>query len=212
MIADQPAPTNEERVLTLLRTLATQRLGVDLDAEVAARSYEFWALGVDSKKRRFRDLIGNIDGSSMAIINSKFQDADAGFKAKADKVLGLHRRADIFLLNEDHLYKNDDALTPLLVHELCHFVEQIGKVKGKFTQADRHNGVEILASYHDQVRALHTVTWSRLMARAARRAVECFSASSVAEFLEQAIPDYDRPGWNRKKLMEPGQAESGDQV
>ena len=95
MIADQPVPTNEERVLALLRTLAKQRLDVDLDSEVAARSYEFWALGVDSKKRRFRDLIGNIDGGSMAIINSKFQDADAGFKAKADKVLGLHRRADI---------------------------------------------------------------------------------------------------------------------
>jgi hypothetical protein len=195
------------RVVNLLRRLSKEIFDLDIDDAAAGRAHEFWALGIDGQRKNFRDLLRNVDLSVMNELNKRFHITDAGFEASAQNKLPLGgKRADIFLINVDHIRKADALIRPLLVHEICHYIEQIG-VHGQYhyEPIDDVNARAVLDGLSFEVRNLHTMIWAKLLALAARKAAQLSSGMTVKRYLELAIPSYDRPRWNPSRVQEPNQ-------
>jgi hypothetical protein len=189
----------------LRKALARQfKLGFDrdLDALLKARNRELWVIGIDSRKRELVDICGTIDPKLFETnIRRSFADTDAGFEADAHAKLGITEvQADVFLLNADHFHKPDDFLCPLIVHELAHYLDQIGEDPGA-SDVDKNNAGALLVSLEQNVRDLpsHNHRWAQHLAVGARRLVTGGHSGhkTIKEFLEAAVPSYDRrPGWN----------------
>jgi hypothetical protein len=189
----------------LRKALAEQfKLGFerDLDSVLKARGRELWIIGIDSQKREMVDICGTIDPKLFeARIRRTFADTDAGFEADAHAKLGITGvQADVFLLNADHFHKPDDFLNPLVVHELAHYLDQIGKDPGA-SEADRNNAGALLVSLEENVRDLpsHNHRWAQHLAVGARRLVTNGHSGqkTIKAFLEAAVPSYDRrSGWD----------------
>ena len=174
----------------------------DLGDLLKARGRELWIIGIDSHKRELVDICGAIDPKLFDTrIRSTFADTDAGFMADAHTKLGITEvQADVFLLNTVHLQKPDDFLNPLMVHELAHYLDQIGE-DPEASDADKNNAGAILISLQGNVRDLpsHNHRWAQHLAVGARRLVTNGHSGhrSIREFAEAAVPSYDRrAGWN----------------
>jgi hypothetical protein len=195
------------RVFELLCRLSLEEFSLDLPAASAGRNHELWALGIDSRRRCFHDLLGNIDEAGMAELSrpERFFDTDAGFKVSAQSAISLPgKQVDIFLLNVAHFSEGDTVLAPLLIHELCHYVEDSGLARNyQFETEDEANALVILDGYVEGAKRWHSLTWAKLLARAARVAASKNAVASVRQFLELAIPPYDRPGWQPDRIQEP---------
>lgn len=195
----------DEHVETFKR-VAAEAYGVDIEALAKARQHAFWIVGIDENENVFRDLRGNIDAESMRAINARFFNTDAGFRASAQNHLpGLKVPADIYLINTAHLSKKKYAVAPVIVHEIAHYLEQIGEAPNYAIEAiDEANGQVVLAGLDPEVRSReHTRLWANLVARAARLEVVAGRYGSIRSFLEQAIPAYDRPHWRGIDIQEP---------
>lgn len=195
-----------DRLRQLLQQAAKDGFGQDFNALVAGREQELWIMGIDSKNRTLVDLCGNIGTDLMTAINAKgFFDSDAGMRANAQALLPLgERKADIFILNCNHLNAPDWKLIPLIVHELAHFFDQIGIAPAP-TIADISNANLIRASFDQVVLNLHPDRWAHHLACAARRMVtdrKCIQ-TSVGHYFELCIPSGDRPHWQRSRVIEP---------
>lgn len=192
------------KIVRLFEQLVEEYFSVTLRSLTEHREHVFWALGLDSKRRSYRDLIGNVDESSWSVITKDYFDTDAGMQASAQERVALGDvKADIFLINVDHLKKGDAILSPLIVHEICHYIEQIGISESyELTNADKANAVVVMSGLDAKVRSLHTLSWARLLCRCARLAVSNGKYESVRHFLEIAIPSYDRPHWKPAKIIE----------
>ncbi|MHC2672583.1 hypothetical protein ACVI1J_004746 [Bradyrhizobium diazoefficiens] len=176
--------------------------GRDLDALLSARGRELWIIGIDPKKRELVDVCGTIDPKLFdAKIRRTYANNDAGFMADAHLPLGItDAKADVFLLNLEHFEKPDDFLFPLIVHELAHYLDQIGEDPAA-SDADKNNAAAMLISLAPNVRdnPSHNHRWAQHLAVGARRLVSgCHSGhKTIKEFAEAAIPPYDRrPGWD----------------
>ncbi len=195
------------RVFELLCNLSVEIFSLDLPAASAGRHHELWALGIDGQRKAFRDLLGNIDQAAMLELSrpGRFFDTDAGFKVSAQQAFPLAgKNADIFLINVDHLQKSEAVLGPLLIHELCHYVEDSGLASNyQFQPDDEANALVILEGYVEEAKKWHSLTWAKLLARASRLSVSKNAIASVRQFLELAIPSYDRPGWRPNRIQEP---------
>ncbi len=174
----------------------------DLDGLLKARGRELWVIGIDSQKRELVDICGTIDPKLFDTkIRRTFADTDAGFMADAQTKLGITEvQADAFLLNSAHFQKPDDFLNPLMVHELAHYLDQLGEDPGA-SDADRNNAGAMLISLQGNVRnhPSHNHRWAQHLAVGARRLVINGHSGhkTIKEFAEAAVPSYDRrPGWN----------------
>jgi hypothetical protein len=167
----------------------------DFDALLKARSREMWIIGIDPKQRRLTDVCGAIGAKTMAAINDKgFGDTDAGFLADAHKSIPTDgKEVDVFLLNHDHFEKPDDFLIPLVVHELSHYLEQIGE-RPTPSEKDKNNAGALMLSLKRNVRGIHTYDWAHHLVMAARRIVVGGGSTykTIREFVEAAVPEYDR--------------------
>jgi hypothetical protein len=154
----------------LLPALLRKAFQKDLNAVLASRGQELWFIGIDSDDKKLTDICGTIDPATLAAINAKgFFESDAGFKADAQNVLPLSgRKADIFMLNKDHFLMREAFLDPLVVHELAHFLEQIGDVPVPEGN-DEANATAILESLHPDILRLHTREWALPWPRCRRR-------------------------------------------
>jgi hypothetical protein len=194
------------RVFDLLCNISSEMFSLDLPGASAGRDHELWALGIDSRQRKFRDLLGNIDAKSMTELRDPkwFHDNIAGFRVSAQEVIPLAgKKADIFLINEDFLEEDEAVLAPLLVHEVCHYlVDGEFEVAYAFQPEDDANAKVIVNGYlSDQ---WHCIDWAKLLAWAARESVTKGDVASVRQFLELAIPERDRRGhWRPDELREP---------
>jgi hypothetical protein len=174
----------------------------DLDALLKTRGRQLWVVGIDSQKREMVDICGTIDPKVFdAKIRRRFADTDAGFQIDAHTTLDITEvQADSFLLNTAHFQKSDDFLNPLIVHELAHYLDQLGEDSGA-SDADNNNAAAMLISLEGNVRdhPSHNHRWAQHLAVAARRLVTNGHSGhkTIKEFAEAAIPSYDRrPGWN----------------
>mgnify|MGYP006919325452 CR=1 FL=1 len=98
----------------------------------------------------------------------------------------------------------DRRLIPLVAHELAHFFDQL-KLAATPTNEDVENGRTILDGLDKpHVIRLHSKEWSEHLASAARQMVKGRKApqTRIVEFLEVAIPDYDRPHWEPRRIKE----------
>jgi hypothetical protein len=87
----------ELRVFELLCETSLEPFGIDLPAETAGRNHENWALGVDSERKCYRDLRGNIDPTTMKIFDGKFFVQDAGYQVSVQEKLQIGKnKADVF--------------------------------------------------------------------------------------------------------------------
>jgi hypothetical protein len=185
------------RLQELLRQLFKDAFDQDLSEKLRSRGRELWVFGIDAKKQQLVDICGTIGPSLRAAINSRgFRDTDAGFKADAHEVIPTAgKEIVVFLLNVEHFQKPDSFLEPLLVHELAHYLEQIGD-QPTTSKADEANAAATLASLTNPVRRLgdHNEVWAQHLASGARRMVAGGKATqkNIREFLEAAIPWYDR--------------------
>ncbi|TIM81781.1 hypothetical protein [Mesorhizobium sp.] len=179
--------------------------GLSLKKIAADRAHQFWLLGIDSQQRTLVDLLGNIDTGSMAIINERFFDTDAGFRISAQKALKrLPVRADIFLLNTDYFEQPAPDVDPMLVHEICHGLDQLNLAPpGQITDLDRHNAQVIFEAYDREAwSAGHNGRWGQYLAWSGRRSVELGRTASISEFIKLSIPAYDRPNWQDGAIRE----------
>jgi hypothetical protein len=185
------------RLRNCLKEKFREAFDKDLDATLKSRQRDLWILGVDTKRRCLIDVCGTIDAQQLAAINSKgFWDTDAGFKADAHKHIPTGgKEVDVFLLNTDHFESPDSFLGPLVVHELAHYLEQIGETPNA-SDADRANAGAVLVCLKNNVRAIHTPIWAQHLAIGARRMVVEGRTphKTIREFLEAAVPPYDRNG------------------
>jgi hypothetical protein len=193
-------------IFELLCKLSVEIFSLDLPTASAGRNHELWALGIDGRRKVFRDLLGNIQPAAMAELSKpgRFFDRDAGFKVSAQQELPLAgKNADIFLINVDQLQKSEAILAPLLIHELCHYVEDSGLASNyQFQPEDEANALVILEGYVEGAKKWHSLTWAKLLAWAARLSVSKNAVASVRQFLELAILSYDRPGWRPNRIQE----------
>lgn len=180
-----------------LRENLRDAFDLDLDEFLRSRERELWILGVDSKKGRMIDVCRTIGEQQMAIINSQgFWDTDAGFRADAHRFFPTSgREVDVFLLNTEHFQKPEAFLDPLIVHELAHYLEHTG-IRSDASEADKSNAAAVMVCLKNEVRAIHTPAWSQHLAVGARRMVKKgkTDARTIREFLEAAVPPYDRNG------------------
>jgi len=169
----------------------------DLDEMLRLRRRELWILGADNKQQRFTDVCGTIGAQQMAAINSRgYKDTDAGFRADAHNYVPTNgKEVDVFILNTEHFDKPDSFLDPLVVHEQAHYLEHIGEMPNA-SEADKANAGAVLVSLEKDVRALHTTNWAQHLAVGARRMVATGKTThkTIREFLEAAVPPYDRNG------------------
>lgn len=194
----------EEHVETF-KQVAAEAYCVDVEALAKARQHAFWILGIDERNNVFRDLRGNIDTESMQAINANFVNSDAGFRASAqDHLSGLKVDADIYLINTAHLHKKRYAIAPIMIHEIAHYLEQIGKASNYAIESiDATNGQVILHGLDARVRLLdHNLHWANLLSRTARTEVLAGRYGSIRSFLELAIPANDRPHWRGYDIQE----------
>jgi hypothetical protein len=186
-----------KRLHTMLREQFKLGFEKDLDATLKARSRELWIIGIDLKQRRMTDVCGTIGVKTMKAINDKrFTDSDAGFRADAHKFIPTEgKEVDVFLLNHDHFEKSDDFLIPLVVHELSHYLEHIGE-KPNPSDKDKQNAGAVMISLTGNIRNSHTYDWGHHLVIAARRIVVGGDSSykTIREFVEAAVPKYDRKG------------------
>jgi hypothetical protein len=186
-----------KRLNDLLRDQFKGGFGKDIDQTLQARGRELWIIGIDTRQRRLTDVCGTIGPQQMTAINSRgFHDNDAGFRIDAHHVFPtIGKEVDVFLLNTEHFEKPDSFLVSLVVHELAHYLEQIGEAPDP-SEGDGANAAAILVSLTGNVRRRHTLVWAQFLAIAARRIVKGGHSSqkTIREFLEAAIPPYDRNG------------------
>jgi hypothetical protein len=186
-----------KRLNNLLRDLFRAGFDKDLDHTLGVRGRELWIIGIDPQQQRLTDVCGTIGTRQMNTINARgFRNNDAGFRADAHKEFSTNgKEVDVFLLNTAHFDKSDDFLVPLVIHELAHYLEQIGEA-AHLSEQDRANAGAVLVSLTTAVRRLHTSVWAQFLAIAARRIVESGHSThrNIREFLEAAIPSYDRNG------------------
>jgi hypothetical protein len=155
---------------------------------------------------KFRKLLTKIsskrcdlEGANYGLIaiNSKgFKDCDAGFKADAHHDIPTEgKEVDVFLLNTEHFEKPDSFVGPLVVHELGHYLEQIGETRDP-SQADKANAGAVLVGLKNNIRAIHTPIWAQHLVMGARRMVANGKTThgTIREFLDAAVPPYDRNG------------------
>ncbi|QPF85500.1 hypothetical protein IC762_03975 [Bradyrhizobium genosp. L] len=191
-----------ERIRKDLAELFSHAYGRDLDALLTARGRQLWIIGIDSKKREMVDVCGMIDPQLFdSKIRRTYDDTDAGFMADAHIPLGITDvKADCFLLNVEHFGKGRDFLHPLMVHELAHYLDQIGEDPAA-SDKDKNNAAAMLISMTPNVRNLpaHNHRWAQHLAVGARRLVTDGQSGhkTIREFAEAAIPWYDRrPRWD----------------
>lgn len=192
-----PAEDVCRRLSKILPALFRKAFNKDLSESLAARNQELWFLGIDSKNKLYIDICGTIGPTILAAIQAKgFIDSDAGYKAGAQDVLPLDgRRADIFLLNKVHFELPAARLEPLVVHELAHLLEQIGD-KPTPQGNDEENAGLVLKALKRNILHLHPQDWALHLAAAGRTllAKNLTTHKTIREFLEAAIPAYDREG------------------
>ena len=160
----------------------------DLDAILTARGQELWLLGIDSPNQRYIDICGTVSPQMLAAIQARFIDADAGWRVEVQNVFSLQgRKADVFLLNADYFSASPARLEPLIVHELAHFLEQIG-ADPAMAVGDEANAAAIMKSLTPNISRLHTIKWARHLASGARRLIEkdLTEHRTVRKFLEAA--------------------------
>jgi hypothetical protein len=107
------------------------------------------------------------------------------------------------LINIDYLLRDATIIVPILIHELCHYIEQAG-LDAKLTYSDNDvvNAAVILDGLAPNVRALHSDKWAKMLGWAARQSVAKDKSVSVRHFIEEAIPSYDRPLWQPDRIRE----------
>lgn len=170
--------------------------GKDLDAILQARGHELVLIGLDSKNKRYLDICGMNPDDFKIIESNGFIDNDGGFRASANKPLGLSKPTDAFLLNADYFKVDEKRAVPLIVHELAHFLDQIGE-EPTIEANDDENAEAILKSLRPEVLVRdHTKRWALHFARAARvlQVKKLTPYSTIGKFLDVAIPSYDRDG------------------
>lgn len=189
----------------IFKSVALSTFGLDVDKLVRDRAHQFWVLGIDENDNCYRDLMGNIDLGSMETFNKEFTNTDAGFRSSVQNHLfGIVEQADVYLINTAHIAKSKFVIAPLVIHEIAHYLEQIGEASRYQPEAiDVANGQVLLDSFSPDVLKLHTATWAGLLCRAAREEVMSGRYSSVRLFLEHAVPEYDRPNWQGSMIQEP---------
>jgi hypothetical protein len=195
-----------KNLLGLLDKTTKDIVGKSFSSIASERGHAPVVLTINSKKKRLAIAAGNLKESSVKVLTdpAKFADTDAGMLASADQKLNIaDDPMDVFLLNEDHVRKGD-ALKPVMVHEIAHYVEQTGIGHPAIEDVDRQNAQVILNGFDDTVRRMHTRQWAELLCMAARRMVKQrkVSHTNVRGFLEAAIPQYDRPRWDGSQIKE----------
>lgn len=188
----------------ILRSAAETTFGIDIDALAGDRNHQFWVLGIDEKENCYRDLIGNIDADSMKAFNRNFFITDAGFQSSVQlKLPALRQAADVYLINTAHIEKSRFSIAPIIIHELAHYLEQIGKdASYPIEPIDVTNGQVVLDSFSSNVLKLHSTAWAQLLCSAARFEVASGRYTSIRSFLELAVPIYDRPNWQGELIKE----------
>jgi len=125
-------------------------------------------------------------------------------RASADRVLNItDDPMDVFLLDKNLVGKGE-ALKPIMVHEIAHYIEQTGIAHPAVEEVDQQNAHLVLDGFDDLVRSMHSQEWAELLCMMARRMVEQRNVSytTVRAFLEAAVPECDRPQWNGKQIKE----------
>lgn len=194
-----------KRVAKLFDDLGVRHFGVSSNDISQKRGRELWIAGIDEARSAYVHLNGDMGSQELLAINERgFRVADAGFKANLETEVDVgKKRADLLLLNVVHLKNSEAVLSPLLVHELCHFIEQANAMDlATIEDIDEANAVAILSMLAESILHLHTPEWAQLLAFCARRSVEQGSVNSINAFLEAAIPEYDRPFWKPEKITE----------
>jgi hypothetical protein len=137
-------------------------------------------------------------------INKTYTRATAGFRVSAQDVLDfISEQTDIFLIDTDIVTESANIISPLLVHELCHyFVDSVPELNIEITDQDDSNAQVIVASYVPGY-PWRTLEWARLLSWAARKSVTDGNSGSVRNFIEMAIPPGDRPAWDADRIIEP---------
>jgi hypothetical protein len=154
----------------------------------------------------FTDLLRNVDEPSWRLFseNAPRTNTDAGMLTNLrSRLPKLAKDADVFLINVVHLRKGEALLRPLIIHEICHYVEKIGHATNvPWHVNDEKNADTIIAGLDPPVRQLHSFTWARLLAYSGRFVVRnrLVVQGTVRQFLELALPDYDRPQWDGGRL------------
>jgi hypothetical protein len=172
--------------------------GLSLEDLLKARESQFWVVGIDVGARAFRDLRANVDLDLWQEFCrvAPFANTDAGmFADLQSKFPSLNTKTDLFLMNVAHLTAPDQRLRPLIIHEICHYLDQI-KAAGRFAYeaADDSNAKIILNGLDPPLLAWHPMEWAKLLAFAGRVGVSrsIVPQTTVRAFFEAAIPEYDR--------------------
>ncbi|TIM96823.1 MAG: hypothetical protein E5Y34_21980 [Mesorhizobium sp.] len=184
-----------EKLRKMMSGLFRKAFGRNLDDLLALRGSDLWALGLDGQARRFRDIFSNIEPSLLQAVQDKgFTLTDAGFQADAQNILPIGcKKVDVFLVNVAFLESGSPRLEPLIVHELAHFLEQIGEAP-LGDAIDQKNADAILISLMPDVLDLHSREWALHLAIAARRLVQqkLTTHRTIRSFLDVAVPEIDR--------------------
>ena len=193
------------KLLEKINQASESVFGINFIQELENLKKTLYLLKIVSREKRYADMIGNIPATDLRTLNRNFVDSDAGFKLEIPvQIMVLTNDASVFLMNKDHIPKNDHEIRPLIVHELCHFIEQT-KLYGRFsfTTVDCANGTSIRKAFDEGNRKLHTIEWCNLLAWSARKSAQdsLFGHSNITKFLEAAIPAYDRPSWSSQIIL-----------
>jgi hypothetical protein len=195
-----------DRLRKLFATALTQSFQIDLQNLLARRKSQLWIIGIDSAQGKLIDICGVIGSPTMNLMNaSGTPNNDAGFRADIQTLFTtISTTTDAFLLNTDHFNDPDEKVVPLIVHEQAHYLEQIDEDVSTLAD-DEANGLKILEAMDYGNRQHHNARWATLLSAASRNMVtkRHTSHATVREFLEAAIPEYDRPDWTKVNVKEP---------
>jgi hypothetical protein len=130
-----------------LRAMLREQFKLGFEQDLTVRGRELWITGIDPTQRRLTDVCGTIGVKTLIAVNDKgYSDTDAGFLADGHKSIPTEgKEVDVFLLNHEHFEKSDDFLVPLIVHELSHYLDQIGE-KPIPSERDKQNAAALMIS------------------------------------------------------------------
>jgi hypothetical protein len=153
-----------------------------------------WLIGIDERTKRYIDICGTIDPADLKAIEDRgFFNTDAGYRINVHEVFNFNKKVDAFLLNTAHFSLDAKKTDPLIVHELAHLLEQLD-IAPQMIANDDENAEAILKSLQQNVLKVHTKEWARHLAVGARVMLTkgLTPHSTIREFLEAAVPGYDR--------------------
>lgn len=94
-------------------------------------------VAINSEKREYEHLFGDLPDNFLSTINKQFVDAIAGYRVDVGAhfpELGI--KADVFLLNVRNIHDSEKEIDSLLIHELCHMVLDSKGLSGAKVSAD----------------------------------------------------------------------------